>query len=150
MTNVAQTPPAWLDYFLRPVLNECVPNEIAALLEVARSALIYGIFFYPLVTLGSEQCYRILEAGVRLRCDQLAIPTKTVTKSGRERPTRFDENLDALLASGCVLQASREQWDAVRRLRNSASHPSSQMILDPGQAQGQLELTVNFLNDLFK
>jgi hypothetical protein len=80
---------------------------------------------------------------------QLGISTKIVTKSGWERSARFQENLDELLKRGHFTQPHRDRWNAVRRLRNSMSHPERQMNLDPGQAQGQLKLAVEFLNELF-
>jgi hypothetical protein len=149
MTAVAKNPEQWVSFFSRPVLSDAVPESIASLLEVARGAMIYGLLFYPLVTLGAEQCYRVLETGIRLKCAQLGLPTKKVLKDGGEKETGFNQNLNALQASGHALQPTRAQWDAVRKLRNSASHPSRQMILDP-QAQGQLELAVEFLNKLFQ
>src|SRR5258708_6154164 len=76
MTSVAKTPAEWVSYFLRPVPSDAVPDNVAALLDVARGAMIYGLLFYPLVTLGSEQCYRVLESAIRLRCEQLGLPTK--------------------------------------------------------------------------
>ncbi len=94
ITSAAKTQADWVNYFFRPIPNDSVPDNIVALLEVARGAMIYGLFFCPLVTLGSEQCYRVLEAAIRLRCDQLGLPTKTVRRNGRERDTTFNENLD--------------------------------------------------------
>lgn len=149
-TSVAKTPEEWVSFFLRPVLTDAIPDSIAGLLEVARGAMIYSLLFYPLATLGAEQVYRVLEAGVRLKCEQLGLPTKVVLKDGRERDTSFSENLDALQASIHSLQPTRAQWATVHRLRNATSHPSRQMILDPGLAQGHLELAVEFLNSLFK
>jgi hypothetical protein len=116
-------------------------------LEVARGAIIYGWFFYPLGTLGTEQCWRVLEAGVRRRCQEVGIQTKRTGRDGRERDTRFSDNIEALSARKLITEQYR--WNAIRELRNSTSHPSRQMILDPGQAQGVLEMTVSFLNELF-
>jgi hypothetical protein len=149
MTAAVKTPPQWVEFYLRPTLNPSVPKEIATLLEVGRAAMIYGWFFYPLVTLGAEQCWRVLESSVRLRCQQIGIQTKRTGPDGREWDTSFSDNVDALLRSKVAAGLDRSRWDAVRGLRNSASHPSRQMILDPGQAHGVLELAVEVLNDLF-
>jgi hypothetical protein len=149
MTAVAKDVEQWLVFFMRPQCSAKVPDDLVEMLEVARGVMIYSMLFYPMATTGAEQCYRILDTGARVRCQQLGISTKVVTKSGWERDTRFHENLDELLKSGHFTQPHRERWDAVRRLRNSTSHPERQMILDPGQAQGQLELAVEFLNELF-
>jgi hypothetical protein len=55
------TPDNWIGAHLQPQLSPNVPQEIAALFEVARGSMIYGWFFYPLITLGAEQCYRVLD-----------------------------------------------------------------------------------------
>lgn len=47
------TPNAWIEAHLQPQLSPNVPQEIASLFEVARGAMIYGWFFYPLITLGA-------------------------------------------------------------------------------------------------
>jgi len=56
---------AWRDAFLAIRLDPRVPAQIAAMFEAARGCMIYGSFFAPLVTLGVEHCYRLLEAAVR-------------------------------------------------------------------------------------
>jgi hypothetical protein len=149
-TTIASTPEGWVEFYRRPVLKSRVPPEIVTLLEVARGAMIYGWFFYPLVTIGAEQCLRVLESGVRLRCQQASIQTKVTRKGGREVDTSFDENVTALLGSNLLAKMDKLRWDAVRCLRNSTSHPRRQMILDPGQGQSVLELSVEVLNDLFQ
>jgi hypothetical protein len=149
MTSVVKTGNEWVDFYLSPDLVPKVPAEIAKLLEVARGAMIYGWYFYPLCTLGAEQCWRVFEAAVRLRCQQLGISIKRTGRNGRELDTSLSENVDALVTCKQIPKLDKGRWDAVRRLRNSTSHPSQQMILDPGQAQGILDLTVGVLNDLF-
>jgi hypothetical protein len=149
MTAAAKTPAEWVGYYLRPRLKPTVPMEIVTLLEVARGAMIYGWFFYPLLTLGAEQCWRVLESGVRLRCQQIGIQTKRPRGKGREEDTTFSENVTALFGRPFAMKLNKSRWDAVRGLRSSTSHPSRQMILDPAQTKGVLETAVELLNDLF-
>src|SRR5438552_3436434 len=40
----------WLERMLEPKLDGTVPEEVQALFEVARGALVYGYLFYPLHT----------------------------------------------------------------------------------------------------
>jgi len=147
MTAVAKNEEQWIKFFFLPKLDSKVPPEIAKLLEVARGAMIYGWNFYPLLTLGVEQCYRLLDTGTRVRCNQLGILTK---KNGGKGNTSFKENTDALMKHGLISKADEIRWNAVRNLRNWSSHPERQSLFDPGQAQGILLTTVNFLNDLFR
>jgi hypothetical protein len=150
MTSVAKTKEEWVNFFQQPALDSTVPLEIAKLMEVARAAMIYSWYFYPLATLGVEQCHRLLDMGTRIRCERAGISTKRATKSGVERDTSFKENTFSLVARNIIAPADVERWDASRFLRNMSSHPTHRSIYDPGQAQGILEFTTELLNDLFR
>ena len=154
MTAVAKTTKQWVEAFLRPTLNPTAPKEIAKLLEVARGAMIYGWYFYPLSTLGAEQCWRVMEAGVRVRCQQVGISTvKTVKKGklkGQVKENSFGENIEALVRHGKISVPDQSRWKAAKDLRNLASHPERQTIWDSWQALGILHNCVDFLNDLFQ
>jgi hypothetical protein len=154
MTAIAKTDKEWVEAFLCPTLNPAVPKEVAKLLEVARGAMIYGWHFYPLSTLGAEQCWRVMEAGVRVRCQQVGIPTvRTVQKGklkGQAKENSFGENIEVLVRHGKISEPDQSRWKAVKDLRNSTSHPERKMILDSWQALGILHNSVDFLNDLFQ
>jgi len=150
MTAVAKTAEQWVAFFNAPQISANVPPEIGEMLEVARGSMIYGLFYYPLLTLGAEQTYRLLDTGTRIRCGQLGLPLTVKMKKGKERPTYFSENIDALIKQGTAPHIEKIQWDAVRNLRNSSSHPEKQRLLNPADAQGGLLLATQFLNDLFK
>ncbi len=151
ITDAGETADEWIAFFQRPKLKPQVPSDIVPLLEVARGAMIYGWFYYPLLTLGAEQTWRVMDLGVCIRCQQLGIKTKRTNKSqNREFDTSFSENIDALFARGPILKLAKNRWDSIRELGNSTSHPKRLMILDPGQAQVILETAVELLNDLFQ
>lgn len=149
MTAVAKTDAQWAEFFLEPTLCPEVPVEIAKLLEVARAAMMQAWFYYPLATLGMEQCYRLMETGVRLRCEAAGIATKVNAKNGKEFSTTFKQNIEALKSNNIISQAHELRWEAIRDLRNDASHPERRSIFDPGQAQGTLLLLVECLNEMF-
>lgn len=144
------TPDNWIGVHLQPQLSPTVPQEIASLFEVARASMIYGWFFYPLITLGAEQCYRVLEAAVRKRCEQAGIPTKRQTKKGKLIDLRFVENIESLMKAGIIDGTDRPRWEAIRNLRNIASHPNSQTILAPGATTDILAAAAELLNSLFE
>jgi hypothetical protein len=152
ITGAAKTNEDWIKFFFQPRLNPKVPEEIAKLLEVARGAMIYGWYFKPLLTLGTEQCYRLLDTGTRMRCNQVGIDTVVTDKNGYKRDTRFKENTDALMKRGFLsnTETDKKRWDEIRDARNTASHPQQQLGFDPGSAQGYLESVVDCLNDLFR
>lgn len=145
------TPETWSKRYLLPQLDPKVPTEIAALFEVARGSMIYGWYFYPLLTLAAEQLYRVMEAAARQRCEIAGIPTRKPAKRGQAkmRDTNFDENIKALVKVDIISQPDLIRWDATRRLRNWASHPTKQLIQDPGEARSALKVTAELINRLF-
>jgi hypothetical protein len=51
----------WARNFLSVELSKEVPSEIKDLFAIARGAILYGWFFYPLFKLGEERLYRVME-----------------------------------------------------------------------------------------
>jgi hypothetical protein len=87
---------------------------------VARGATLYGYFFYPLLTLGSEQLYRVHEAALRIKWLQ--------TFPGRKKEASFGQMLDELAANTPLDTYQQQRWTTVRQLRNFSSHPERQSI----------------------
>jgi len=141
MTSGVKTKQDWARRFLRPKFNSNVPSELASLLEVARATMIYSWYFYPLATLGMEQCYRVMDTGARIRCEQANVSAKSMN---------YGKHVAALVTRNIISSADAKRWEAMRHLRNSSSHPKDQTICDPGQAEGMLNLVVEFLNGLFR
>lgn len=130
----------WVSHILKPNLIEAVPTEIRALFEVARGALAYGYFFYPLYTLAGEQLFRVAETAVNLKCKEMGAP--------RSKDT-FQQKVNYLIQIKAIPQQKKETWNAIRRLRNMASHPELQSILPPGPVIGIVEGIANEINSLF-
>ena len=78
-TNHAVWPKEWAKEILAVGLSERVPLEVHRLFAVARGAMLYGCFFYPLFTLSSEQLFRAAEASVALKCRALGAPPKVAS-----------------------------------------------------------------------
>jgi hypothetical protein len=134
------TPQDVVTVVLTPELSERVPEEIRDLFEVARAAMCYGCFFYPLWTLAAEQLFRVAEAAVRARCRTLRAGTGNLS---------FKQGL-AFLAKHAPQDVEIIDWNAVRYLRNEASHPIRQTIITPAMAVSTLESTADALNKLFR
>lgn len=131
----------WLRAILEPQLIEEVPKDIHALFEVARGAIAYGCFFYPLYTLGNEQLFRVFEAAVNYKCREMGAPKST---------KNYYDKLRFLAGKGILSEEGKERWRAARKLRNIASHPDGQSIIMPNQAIGTLMRIadeINFLCD---
>lgn len=139
----------WVAVCSRPQLNSSVPEQIAALFEVARGSIIYSWFYYPLMTLGAEQLQRVLEAAAR---ERLASLTRADIGIDQPRNSKaiFSEVIAELKGLGVITPEQFERWDITRTLRNLASHPKDQMILPPGTTLGALHTAAELINDLFR
>ncbi len=130
----------WLQPILTPKLLEAVPQDVQALFEVARGALLYGYFFYPLYTLAAEQLFRVAEAAVSHKCKAFGAPNSK---------KKFAEKIRWLADIGIIPKTDIPTWNAIRELRNIASHPERQSIITPGNAIGSLERATEIINALF-
>jgi hypothetical protein len=128
--------------FLQPQLSERVPLEVHRLFEIARGALLYGVFFYPLYALGSEQLLRVVEAAVAHKCVELVAP-RNVQRGA------FRMQLAYLSQEGLIPDAAWVRWDATRNLRNLASHPKKPTLYGPGEALESLWITTEQINALY-
>ncbi|MGQ0594284.1 MAG: hypothetical protein ACT4QB_17040 [Gammaproteobacteria bacterium] len=128
----------WVQSVLDFDLLDKTPPEVQKLFEVARGSMAYGYFFYPLLTLATEQLYRVAEAAVDHKCREI----------GRHKPKATFADKIKWLIEGSVI-ADESNWDAIRNLRNEASHPRSQTILSPGMVLGLLETVTECINSLF-
>ncbi len=125
----------FVSQILAPQLSESVPSETRVLFEVARGTLVYGQFFYPLLTLGIEQLYRVCEHALRI-------------KIGHNDKT-FNDMISLLQKQYEVSEKNMERWHQLRYLRNSASHPNYQSIYSPGITMQLLTSITEQINSLF-
>lgn len=127
-------------YMLDINITEKSPLEIRRMFEAARGAIFYGYFFYPLYVLGAEQLFRVAEAAVTLRCEQMG------AKTGR---MRFVDKIKYLVGASAISAQEEESWQAIRELRNAASHPDMQTLFDSADALLFLQLIAGKINSLF-
>lgn len=139
----------WVEEVLAPQLSSSVPEDVLRLFEIARGSILYGWLFYPLLTLASEQLYRVQEAAVRARCKLAGIPTAKTLKNGSLRNRKFSELIDELANRDIIRNDELGFWDAVRHSRNQSSHPDRPTILPPGHAIAATEATARRINQIF-
>jgi hypothetical protein len=125
---------------LEPTLDETVPDEVRRLFEVARGALAYGWFFYPLYKLASEQLYRVADAATAHKCREMRAPNSRDT---------FSKRIDWLVENGVISEPDKFNWDTTRLGRNLGSHPERQNIGLPGGAMRTLRRMAERINALF-
>lgn len=130
----------WARQFLAVELKGHVPVEIRDLFDVARGAMIYGWFFYPLFRLGEEQLYRLTETALR-RCYRHL--------GGSKRRPTFEQAVDFLIERRVIPAEDFGRWDAARKLRNAASHPERASVMPPGAVLGMLKANAHDINRLF-
>jgi len=120
-------------------LSDSVPKDIQSIFEVARGAMAYGHFFYPLYSLGTQHLYRALEAAIthRFRMDGGSIETRSL--KGK---------LDWLYKHGRL--GDRSEWEAIRYLRNASSHPDFQHVVPPGMVSFEFRDAAARINGLFE
>ena len=130
----------WAREFLAVELTETVPVQIRDLFAIARGAMLYGWFFYPLFRLGEEQLFRVLESAARLRYCEVG--------GGRTSP-RYEEAVEYLGERGVIASHQLERWHAARQLRNMSSHPERATVVPPGMAARMLRTTATDIDVLF-
>ena len=140
----------WVRECLKPQLNSSVPVEVTFLFEVARGAMVYGMFFLPLAALATEQGFRVLEAGARHRCKQLGLLKKKSAKPNAFPDSPFVDVVAALQKAGRIPNGDLAAWKSMVSLRNLFSHPTSQCIRNRQAAIEQLAYIAELLNRLFK
>lgn len=133
----------WLRRILEPSLAEAVPTEVRGLYETARGALAYGYFFYPLYTLGVEQLWRVGDAAIQHKCEQLGF-------TARGHAARLSKRIEWLEQRGVLTAHAAARWHALRNLRNWASHASRQAIVGgPADAIATLQRLAEDVNAIF-
>jgi hypothetical protein len=118
--------------------------------EAARGGMIYGYFFRPLLVLGVEHCYRLLEAGARTRCAMEGLPVSCADSQGKEHPLSFSHNLRTLVSRGIIPEDDLKLWHQARELRNWAAAPEHQSALSAEHGATALERTAELLGSLFR
>jgi hypothetical protein len=100
----------------------------------------YGIFFYPIYTIGIEQLLRVVESAVGYKCKGMGALSSEGT---------FKKKIEWLIESGAIPKSQSVHWEGVRGLRNIASHPKMQSIYMPVEALKFIESVARDINTLF-
>ncbi|MGA2905660.1 MAG: DUF4145 domain-containing protein, partial [Candidatus Korobacteraceae bacterium] len=131
---------AWVFDLTQTQLDPAVPLTTRKLFETARGTLVYSLMFYPLLTLGTEQLFRVLEASASTKCKAMNAPRKI---------NKFEKKVEWLGEKRVISAEQQLRWQAIRKLRNEASHPADQSIFPPGEALRILDIAVELINALF-
>lgn len=130
----------WVRQALVPQLAPHVPEAVREMFEIARGAIVYGVYFYPLFTLGSEQLLRVQEAAAREKAAAVGVDVENAT---------YQELLRALRARGFLSGKDAKEWSERRKRRNFATHADRATILPPATALQELRRAAESMNRLF-
>ena len=108
-------PSEWVHDLLKVNLDPVVPLAIRKLFETARGTLVYGLMFYPLLTIGTEQLFRVLEAAATNKCMAMNAPAKI---------KNFSHKIKWLSENNTIAKEQYIRWNSIRQLRNQVSQPS--------------------------
>ncbi len=140
----------WRETILTVRLDAAVNREVARMFEAARGGLLYGYFFQPLLAMGVEQCYRVLESGARARCAEAGLVVSCNDNQGRAHPLSFGHNLRALLQQGLIPETDRVLWQQAREMRDWVATPEHQAILTRDHGATALARVAELLGRLYR
>ncbi len=140
----------WREAFLSIRLEPEVGPDIARMFEAARGGMLYGYFFRPLLAMGVEQCYRVLEYGARVRCLAADLPVTCADNQGRQHPLSFGHNLRALARLGLISPEDLNLWLQAREMRDWVVAPEHQTALTQEHGATALARAAELLGRLFR
>jgi hypothetical protein len=140
----------WREALLGIRLDPAVDREVARMFEAARGGMLYGYFFQPLMAMGLEQCYRVLERGARARCLQADLAVSCADSQGKQHPLSFGHNLRALAKLGLITEADLVLWHQARELRDWVADPAHQALLTLDHGVTALARAAELLGRLFQ
>lgn len=141
---------SWREAIFHVRLEGTVDREVARLFEAARGGLLYGYFFQPLLAMGVEQCYRVLESGARARCAEAGLAVSCNDNQGRAHPLSFGHNLRALMKEGLIPDADLLLWQQAREMREWVATPAHQSLLTLDHGVTALTRVAELLGRLYR
>ena len=130
-----------IEDFLMVELSPEVPIDVQRQFEVARGAMLYGCFFYPLFSLGADQLMKVAESAVTHKCVVHGLTKKTA---------RYEIKLRKLRDSNYLTANEHNDWENLRKLRNELTHSKMQNIFPPFEAKFFLKNISGKINKLFQ
>ncbi len=125
-----------------------VPKDVQEAFIMAEYMMAHAYYHYPLYHEAFSKVLRIIEMGIKLRCEQLNIPLGYLHK-GRKRMEKkvLKMLMDDLIKAEPAKQLEL-QFTVARSLRNSTMHPERHTY-SGAMTKSYIENAVNLLNTLF-
>lgn len=135
-------PVNYVESCLQVSLQDFVPLDVRDMFDRAKATMSYGIYHYPLFTVGTESVHRLLEAAL-YHC---------AVKNGCKLPERkamFGNLLQYCEKNNLIAQPEIGRWDACRRLRNMSAHQKKISLQFPNSAINTLHISKELIEALF-
>lgn len=113
-------------FVLKGQFHQGVPEDVVKSYAVAEHIMAHAYYYYPMYEEALVKLLRTLEMGVRMRCEQIGIPTKKQGKrpGNKELGALIDE-LDKAESAKPI----KEILHWLRKLRNILMHPKEKLLL---------------------
>jgi hypothetical protein len=129
----------WIDTVAATRMSNNVPLDVQNAFEFAKGGLGYGYFYYPLITIVGQQALRVADFSI----DQLF-----VERGISPRPQSMARKIRRLRQDSLIDDAQFQRWDALRQLRNSATHPDFQHVWLPADAVRTFRIVAEMVSAL--
>ena len=113
-----------VEMFTSVTLPTTVPETVWRMFEIAKGAMCYGMWFYPLFTLGEDHLSRLFEWMVVDRYEALS----------KKKGSNLHAMVEWLIKHKCFPEDLDVRWRAMYKIRNIVSHPEIQHLTHPHQA----------------
>lgn len=151
-------------------LKEQVPEDVRSYFETVKNVSLYGWFVYPFFTVSVFLSFTAIEMALRKKFGEddphrRWWGLKQLLEEAKHRGLISDQGFpsvqarqggEAAVDDELGLPFGRQVADytsilieSLPYLRNSFAHPSSQMILVPGEATSSLRISAELINQLF-
>lgn len=139
----SHTTDTWVKLILSVKLPETLPSYLEEMFNRAQACMVYGCFFYPLFTLGTEELFRFAESALREAAKERKA-SKTVQSK------KYGDLIEWAHKNDLLTESMRGRWHAGRSLRNSTSHKDSNFLVGPNDALGNLSTIAELTDELFQ
>lgn len=112
----------WIAAINEVQLCEGVPLVVRRAFMMARNAMCYAHWYYPVLTLMVQQLLRVADFANGIACQGYGINTKWP----------LAKRTAALCEAGAIPKEQAGLWEGLRRQRNHCTHPNFQEVWPPG------------------
>ena len=155
-------------------LNPTAPEAVSSYFATIQNVCLYAWFAYDFYPVVQSLCFSLIELALAKRLPVQGRDNRRLNELLMQmlsqrliRPKKFTHIRNARQAAAERLRMERKiirgmrsdpqmarnypsvLADAIRKMRNIHAHPRMHMIITPGDALDQLQLTAEFINQLF-